>query len=177
MSKLGKTEFARSKNDFYGTPPKAIEALLPHLPQNTIYCEPCGGAGDLINNLKTLRPDVVCKAAFDIDPRINGIVQKSALSIKEYDIDGIDMFITNPPFKWEMFEPIAEHLITLRPVWFLIPSDYMHNIRMGSLMKRCKKVVSIGRIKWFSDSNATSTDNFCWYYFDKNEGDTFFYGR
>ncbi len=177
MSKLGKTTFERSKNDFYGTPLKAIEPLLPHLQQNLKYCEPCAGAGDLINNLKTLRPDIDCTYACDIDPRANNIIQKSAIFIDENDISGIDYFITNPPFKWEMFEPLTEHLIKLRPTWLLIPSDYMHNKRMGSLMSRCEKVVSVGRVKWFTDSSATSTDNFCWYLFKNQPTLTTFYGR
>lgn len=177
MSKLGKTTFERSKNDFYGTPLKAIEALLPHLSKDIKYCEPCGGAGDLINNLKILRPDIICSYSYDIDPRADGIVQRSAVTITENDINGIDYFITNPPFKWDMFEPLTEHLIKLRPTWLLIPSDYMHNKRMGNLMKRCEKVVSVGRVKWFSDSNATSTDNFCWYLFTKEDQTTTFYGR
>lgn len=177
MSKLGKTTFERSKNEFYPTPLKAIEPLLPHLPPNINYCEPCAGAKDLVNNLKILRPDINCTFACDIDPRADGIVQKSAITINKNDIEDIDYFITNPPFKWDMFEPLTEHLISLRPTWLLIPSDYMHNKRMGSLMKRCEKVVSVGRVKWFSDSNATSTDNFCWYLFNKENTKTIFYGR
>lgn len=177
MSKLGQTKFNRSKNDFYGTPLKPIIPLIPHLPLNLTYCEPCGGNGDLINNLKILRPDIECKISFDIDPRTTGIVQKSALFINENDLSGVDVFITNPPFKWEMFQPITEHLITLRPTWLLIPADYMHNIRMGELMKRCEKVVSVGRVKWFTDSSATSTDNFCWYKFGKDYTKTELIGR
>lgn len=177
MSKLGKRKFKRVSKDFYPTPLKALEPLLPFLEKNLKYCEPCAGAYDLVNNLQQLRPDIECKYAFDIFPQHNNIIQKSALFIKDEDIGDIDCFITNPPFKWEMFEPIAEHLISLRPTWFLIPADYMHNKRMSKLMERCKLVVSVGRIKWFEGSKATSTDNFCWYLFDKFITDTKFIAR
>jgi len=47
-------------------------------------------------------------------------------------------------------------------------------------MAKCSKVVSVGRLKWFKDSKHTSTDNFCWYFWQKGaRGDTTteFYGR
>jgi len=177
MSKLGKTEFERNARDFYPTPIKALGSLVPHLPQDLTYCEPCAGAYDLVNNLKILRPDINCKYAFDIVPQHTDIVQKSATDIAENDISGIDMFITNPPFKWDMFNPVTQHLISLRPTWLLIPADFMHNIRMGPYMKQCIKLVSVGRVKWYADSKASSTDNFCWYLFDKEQSETQFYGR
>jgi hypothetical protein len=178
MSKLGKTDYPRSKNEFYPTPISALESLIPHLENDIKYCEPCAGANDLVNNLKTLRPDVICNIAFDIDPRDINIIQKSATDILETEISNVDCFITNPPFKWDMFDPVASHLISLRPTWLLIPADFMHNIRMGPYITKCVKIVSIGRVKWFSDSKASSTDNFCWYLFDKNNNsETKFYGR
>jgi len=177
MSKLGKTEYPRSKNEFYPTPISALEPLILHLEQSITYCEPCAGANDLVKNLAILRPDINCSISFDIDPRDNNIIKKSATDIEKSEIDNIDYFITNPPFKWEMFDPITTHLISLKPTWLLIPSDFMHNKRMGPYMKKCSKVVSVGRVKWFSDSKATSTDNFCWYLFQNELAETRFYGR
>lgn len=177
MSKLGKQKFERVTRDFYPTGIKPLETLSPYLKKDLTYCEPCAGSYDLVNNLKKIRPDIVCNAAYDIYPQDNQILQKSAIFITEDDIRNVDMFITNPPFKWDMFEPITEHLISLRPTWLLIPSDYMHNIRMGGLMKKCEMIVSIGRVKWFADSAATSTDNFCWYLFGKSPCVTKFIGR
>lgn len=169
MSKLGQTNYTRSARDFYKTPIKPIEPLTSHLPQNLIFCEPCAGAYDLANNLLYLRPDIKCNAAFDIFPQDDRIITKSAVDISESDLSGIDMFITNPPFKWDMFEPILNNLLSYRPTWFLIPADFMHNKRMVPYMKKCSKLVSVGRIKWFDDSKASSTDNFCWYKFEKND--------
>lgn len=167
MSKLGQTNFKRNDRDFYKTPLTPIQSLIPHLPNNLSFCEPCAGAYDLVNNLTQLRPDISCNAAFDIFPQDDRIITKSAADITENDIKGIDMFITNPPFKWDMFEPILTNLLLLRPTWFLIPADFMHNKRMVPYMEKCSKLVSVGRVKWFDDSKATSTDNFCWYKFEK----------
>lgn len=168
MSKLGQTNYTRSERDFYKTPIIPIQSLTPHLPQNLTFCEPCAGAYDLANNLIQLRPDIKCNAAFDIFPQTDKIILKSATDITEKDVAGIDMFITNPPFKWDMFDPILSHLLTLRPTWLLIPADFMHNKRMVPYMEKCSKIVSVGRVKWFDDSKATSTDNFCWYKFEKD---------
>lgn len=169
MSKLGKTSFERKEKDFYPTGIKPLEVLEYYLPQNLTYCEPCAGAFDLIDNLTELRKDIKCNASFDIIPRDIRITKKSALDIELDDVLNCDCFITNPPYKWEMFNPITEHLLTLKPVWYLIPADFMHNKRMIPFMKKCSKIVSVGRIKWYENSKATSTDNFCWYYFETHE--------
>jgi hypothetical protein len=176
MSK--RSSFERKERDYYSTPYNATIPLVSHLPQNLKYCEPCAGEGILIRNLNILRPDISCEISFDIYPQDTFIIKKSATEITQTDILHIDQFITNPPFKWEMFQPIAENLISLKPTWFLLPADFMHNIRMGNLMKQCKLIVSIGRIKWFEDTASTSTDNFCWYLFDKDyKSNTQFIGR
>jgi hypothetical protein len=176
MSK--RSNFERKERDYYSTPLSAIIPLTFHLPENLIYCEPCAGEGILIQNLKKLRADIICNVAFDIYPQNSNIIKKSATDIIDNDIKNIDQFITNPPFKWEMFKPIANNLISLKPTWFLLPADFMHNIRMSTFMKKCSLVVSIGRIKWFEDTKSTSTDNFCWYLFDKNNNShTQFIGR
>lgn len=178
MSKLGKTEYKRVDRDFYPTGIKPLEPLIPHLSNNLVYSEPCAGAYDLVNNLKTLRPDIVCDIAFDIFPQDNRIIKKNALDIGSDDIKNCDCFITNPPYKWDMFEPITNHLLSMLPVWYLIPADFMHNKRMIPFMKTCSKIVSVGRIKWYPDSKATSTDNFCWYKFETtNISYTEFYHR
>lgn len=169
MSKLGKTSFERIEKDFYPTGIKPLEILQYHLPQNLTYSEPCAGAYDLINNLEKIRKDIKCKSSFDINPRDSRIQEKSALEITRNDVLDCDCFITNPPYKWEMFNPITEHLLTLKPVWYLIPADFMHNKRMIPFMKKCSKIVSVGRIKWYENTKATSTDNFCWYYFETSE--------
>ena len=45
-------------------------------------------------------------------------------------------------------------------------------------MPYCKKVVSIGRVKWIEGSKSTGMDNSCWYLFDySHSGPTEFYGR
>ena len=53
----------------------------------------------------------------------------------------------------------------------------MHNVRMGPYMKRCEKVVSIGRLYW-EENKVKGVDNYCWYHFNQDhEGNTEFVGR
>ena len=71
-----------------------------------------------------------------------------------------------------------------------IPKDYYPTTDPNSLspkfiefiryIAKCSKVVSVGRLKWFKDSKHASTDNFCWYFWQKGATDdttTVFYGR
>jgi len=42
-------------------------------------------------------------------------------------------------------------------------------------LPRCKKIVSIGRVKWFG--NTAGKDNCCWYLFDEQPTETIFVGQ
>ena len=80
---MGKrSNFERVERDFYPTPISAVVPLVPYLPQDFYYVEPCAGDGRLIDNLKTLT-NGVCINATDIEPRLDkGISKEDALTIK-----------------------------------------------------------------------------------------------
>ena len=165
---MGKrSDFKRIERDFYPTPYKAVEPLLEHLPPATTYDEPCAGEGDLIKHLTIAGH--ICTASSDITggidarviPKLNG----------EY-------FITNPPWNRVLLHPIIENLSNIGPTWLLFDSDWMHTKQSRELIKRCRKIVSIGRVKWFPDTKNTGKDNCCWYLFDHlNDNPPEFYGR
>lgn len=166
----------RKERDFYPTPEKAVVPLIRHLklagPKH--FIEPCAGNGALIQHIETLSDyEWVCKKAYDIDPQPStyslNIQQRNALSLTVSDVLGIDYFVTNPPFQWDMLQPLIDHLVDLRPTWLLLPFGYACNKRMAPYMGMCKKLVPIGRVKWIEDSKQTSTDDFGWYLFTKAE--------
>jgi hypothetical protein len=179
---MGKRELVkkpRNPRDLYPTvDPAAAYALAPFLEPQVAYVEPCAGDGSLIKLLASVDRDMWCMAAYDIDPQANRITQRNCLTLTKNDVEGADCFITNPPFQWDMLQPILDHLPTLLPTWLLLPADSMHNKRMSPYMDFCSDVVSIGRLYWMKDKPIKGVDNNCWYKFDsKYEGFTKFHPR
>jgi len=174
----------RQERDFYPTPEKAVVPVIPHLLSEgpKYFLEPCAGNGALIQHIESLTDyEVICKKAYDIDPQpttySKSILQRNALSLTVNDVLGIDYIITNPPFQWDMLQPLLDHLPDLRPTWLLLPFGYACNKRMAPYMEKCKKLVPIGRVKWIEGSKQTSTDDFGWYLFTHETTTTKLYAR
>lgn len=176
MGKRDNDKFERKGRDFYATiDPAAVKALIDHLPIKCQFVEPCAGAGDLITEL-CKHYGVSCLGAWDIEPKHKMVIAYNCLDTR-VALPQQDCFITNPPFTWDMLKPILDHLPTIKPTWLLLPADYMHNVRVGPYMKKCVKIVSIGRLYW-EPNKKKGVDNYCWYLFDANyDGETTFYGR
>ena len=144
MSKF--SNFERIPRDLYETlDSRAIPPnFLKHITGKRFY-EPSCGSGKLIDHLK---PYAECVGASDIVPLGVG-VEKDALELSEDDLKDTDCIITNPVYKKDLLLPLISHLSSLRPTWLLLPADLMHNGYMIESMKRCERVVSIGRLYWF----------------------------
>lgn len=171
-------QFERKPRDLYPTPEKAVGPLLPHLPNQSQFDEPCAGNGELINHLEAAGH--VCAGASDIHPMSKNIDTLDALNISECHGD---LFITNSPWpqKNGRGEPVLSliiHLSGIAPTWLLLPADFAHNAYFSAVACRCQKIVSVGRVKWIKGSKHTGKDNAAWYLFDKpDDGLTAFYGR
>lgn len=158
--------------DFWATiDPKAVDKLVPHVLGKT-FAEPCAGNGDLCQSLE----DKGLKCLWESDIREETYSKTmDALDLNKGHLAGIDLIITNPPFSWGMLQPLLEHLPTLRPTWLLLPSSFMHTVRTRPYMKKCSKVISIGRMFWvFSEGKASGVrgkEDFCWYLFGPRESD------
>ncbi|OYZ15604.1 MAG: hypothetical protein B7Y35_05930 [Sphingomonadales bacterium 28-64-96] len=157
--------------------PRAVAALLPHLAPRTRFIEPCAGKGDLVRQL--VAAGHKCSDAIDIAPRADGIRQMDALNRSWHA--GNDLIITNPPYDWPVLSLMIPHF-TERALltWLLLEAAFMHTRRAGPLMQRCRKIVSIGRLKWAADTEHSSTKDYCWYQFGStpSPGNTAqFYGR
>jgi hypothetical protein len=175
---MGKrSDYNKIPKDYYPTtdpnaiPPKFIEFI-----RGRTYAEPCCGEGDLTELLMDV---AVCRWESDVEYRGCGKIW-DAMCLSKHELQNCDLIVTNPPFSRDVLLPMVDHFITLKPTWLLLPADYMHNKYFSPYMAKCSKVVSVGRLKWFKDSKHTSTDNFCWYFWQqgaKEDAQTTFYGR
>ena len=162
---MGKrSDFERAKNDFYPTPKAAVLPLLPYLPANLRYCEPCAGDGALIRHLATEAHR--CVAAYDIDPQGPNIFRYDATFLLTSDLCGAEAIITNPPWDRRVLHQIIERCAALAPTWLLFDADWMHTKQSVPHMEICRKIVSIGRVQWIEGSGMSGKDNCCWYLFD-----------
>lgn len=168
--------------DFWPTvDPDAVRPLSPFI-KGDKYVEPCAGAGDLIN---LIGDHATCVKAYDLEPQSDKVIKKDALTLEKKDLYEATVLITNPPFSWDLVQPLLEHLPTLKPTWMLLPASVMHNKRMGVYMKRCARVVSIGRLYWINkdapnpNEGKKGKEDYCWYRFHSSacEEGTLFYGR
>ena len=113
--------------------------------------------------------------ASDIEPQLAGIAKNDFTEIREWHCIDSDFIITNPPWDRSVLHPMIDHFSLLRPTWLLFDSDWPHTKQSADYMKRCSKIVSVGRIKWFG--NMTGKDNCSWYLFESEIKETKFYGR
>ncbi len=183
---MGKrSNFERIDKDFYRTIDlNAVKILAPHLKLGTRFCEPCAGAGDLIDQLQSISHR--CVSAWDIDPQRDDIDRRDATKRL---IGNIDCFITNPPWSRPILHRLIDHLSMQHPTWLLFDSDWAyteqeimakkHGVKPASeLMKYCQKIVAVGRLKWIPGTTMKGKENCSWYLFDQYaEGQTEFIGR
>ena len=131
------------------------------------YAEPCYGAGDLE---ELLMETATCNWRSDLQPQIYStkVRQLDALKLTREHLHDVSLIITNPPYSWNLLQPLLDHLPTLKPTWMLLPADFMHNKRSGPYMKTCSDIIAIGRLYWVEEPGIKPTkgkDNYCWYRF------------
>jgi len=163
---MGKrSSFERRPMDFYATPYEAVVPLLPWLPANMRYCEPCAGEGDLTQHLD--KAGHQCVAAFDLDPS-SPYPEKDALEMTKADTANANYIITNPPWSRHILHPMIMTFKDIAPTWLLFDADWMHTKQSRPYMQYCRMIVSVGRVKWIADSKHTGKDNCAWYLFGPN---------
>jgi len=173
---MGKrSDFKRLPRDFYKTPAAAVKPLVPHLQDVQSFCEPCAGDGALIKTL--IDAGLTCSAAYDIYPMSIEIECLDALDLSEPHLGRTDVIITNPPWDRKILHPMIETFSNLRPTWLLFDSDWVHTKQAMQFLPRLRRIVSVGRVKWFD--NTTGKDNCSWHLFDRHDPTitTKFYGR
>jgi len=160
---MGKrSNFKREQFDFYPTPLSAVIPLLPHLPKEVTFCEPCAGEGHLIRHLEGAGHK--CVSAFD--PNLGPYKRQDAMLMSQKDMGNAEMIITNPPWDRPILHQIIARGALLRPTWLLFDADWMHTGQAEPYLHMCRKIVSVGRVKWIEGSKNTGMDNCCWYLFE-----------
>lgn len=173
---MGKrSNFERKPRDYYRTPIEAAEPIRPFIQDVQTFCEPCAGDGALIRCLLTM--GMTCVSAFDIEPQKIGIDILDATQLEEHHLYNADVIVTNPPWERSILHPMIERFSDLRPTWLLFDADWVHTKQAIPFLPRLRKIVSIGRVKWFD--KTAGKDNACWYLFDRYDEsyNTKFYGR
>ena len=172
---MGKrSEFERIPKDKYPTPYEAVLPLLPHLAPKTHFVEPCAGDGRLVRHLE--RHGHVCLDAFDIAPEHESVDCADALKVV-FDAGDGEVCITNPPWSRPLLHPLIDHWRVQMPTWFLFDADWAHTRQSAPFMPYCRKIVSVGRVKWIEGSKMSGKDNAAWFLFNALPGETEFYGR
>lgn len=153
---------AQSERDLWPTPPEPMAHLLPHLPRGATFCEPCAGAGAMLDYFESAGH--LCVFACDIVPGRADITQLPATAMRYLRCD---LFITNPPWRWEWLQPIILVLSAQKPTWLLLSADFAHNLQTQDVMRRCTKIVPVGRVQWVPGSkHKGGYENAAWYCFE-----------
>lgn len=172
---MGKrSNFKRRKNDAYDTPYKAFLPLLPHLPSESSYIEPCAGSGNLMEHLN--RHGFFCAGMYDIEPRHKFVKKLDALEMEKHHLNSADYIITNPAWTREILHPMIEVFRNITTTWLLLDADWMHTKQAIPYMEYCSMVVAIGRVSW-EENGVSGKDNCCWYRFGKDKAETIFKTR
>lgn len=182
---MGKrSDYNKIARDKYFTPLAAVMPLIPHLPSEFTFAEPCAGDGRLIDHIQELHKNCECVWASDVEPNDTSIDELDALDLTEHHVEGCDLIITNPPWirtkaSGYLLHELIKTFSGLRPTWLLFDADWVHTVQSSDLVRdRLCKIVSIGRVKWIEDSAGSGKDNAAWYLFDKNKtSPTEFIGR
>lgn len=177
MGKRSPGQFERKGRDYYPTPYAAIVPLLAHLRAKSLFMEPCAGDGRLIGYLQ--EHGHVCLAASDVEPLDPCIAKADATQLRSLIPYDDCYFITNPPWKRNILHSIILALSGAHQTWLLFDADWMHTKQARRYLRRCRKIVSVGRVKWEEDSAGAGKDNAAWYLFTYTENDLppLFYGR
>lgn len=178
MTKRAAGQYARQARDFYATPEAAVRKLIPHLTGITTFAEPMCGDGAIVRALEDRGWE--CPFTSDIEPQdgmVNRALAQDVLTLDPEQFEGVDQIISNPPWPWPSKlrngQPegtptiqIIQHLMVIRPTWFILSADFMHNKYFEPFAVHCPKIVSAGRVKWMAGTKNTGFDNAAWYLFD-----------
>lgn len=167
---------ARRDRDLYLTPPEPVAELQPHLPGGTRFIEPCAAEGGLARKLEAHGHH--CVFASDIVPLAPHVRSADATSIDFSDIGvAADLVITNTPWLRPLLHAMIENLSAQLPTWLLFDADWKHTRQARRFLPHCGRIVSVGRVRWISESKSTGKDNAAWYLFAPGIGPPVFYGR
>lgn len=160
---MGKrSDFERIPKDFYRTWDKrAVPPLVRELPIKVNYYEPCAGEKDLIKQLDAFGHN--CIGYSDISHGTD------VFDLTKNDLPtNTDAIITNPPWSRKILHGIIDHCMNefKKNTFLLFDADWAYTKQAAPyLEKYCRKIISVGRLKWIEDSPHDAKDNCAWYHF------------
>ena len=164
MGKRSTGVFQRRVQDYYPTPEDGVVPLLDHLTVGTRFYEPCAGNGHLIGHLEKFGHR--CVGASDIANHSDHSGVIVDMAVEHLCPMDCDQFITNPPWSRPALHSIISHLMTLERVsWLLLDADWAHTKQAVPYLTYCRKIVSVGRLKWIPQTKHVGKDNCAWYLF------------
>lgn len=178
------SSFDKLPQDQYFTPIEAVEPLIPWLPINSTFYEPCAGDGRLVKHLTSLGANLQCVGYSDLDPVsardtaddlfggavLSDVKEKNALELEFEDLNGAKMIITNPPWtrtkaSGYLLHKMIVHFSNMAPTWLLFDASWANTKQAVPFMNRCTDILPIGRVKWFPDTDQSGKKDACWYRF------------
>lgn len=168
-----RSDFKRVARDAYDTPSEAVKPLLPflqHKDGRRRFVEPCAGAGKLVGHL--VAAGHVCVGAYDIEPRAPGIEVLSMTLLGPDELNNADLIITNPPWDRKLLHDLIMHAVRMRiPAWLLIDANWMFTAQAVGLLRHCRTIVTVGRVKWIPGTTMTGKDDAAWMLFQPDTVD------
>lgn len=159
MTKRAFQKFPRAADDFYPTPPEAVDVLIPHLQRENAkaFAEPCYGDGSLAGSMTARGFSCVASGDINDDPPLD------ARHWSRDHYGPAKFVVTNPPWEHQMMVAIMAQQSGWLPSWFLIYSDWLFTHQSFLAMReRCTDIVPVGRLKWIKGSKSVGFDNCCW---------------
>src|SRR5262245_33693053 len=149
----------RRPRELWSTPEAAIQVVVPYLGiDGNRFAEPCAGELAIVETL--VEAGFVCMHAGDIRSGQNALDWSETSSV--------DFVLTNPPWdkpRREMHR-IMDHLIGLgKPVWLLLPGDWLYTQYAASRLQHCTHILAIGRVRWLEGTQNDGMDNAAWFRF------------
>jgi len=178
MGKRSDGTFEKAPRGFYKTPEEPILRLLPHIMDVDVFAEPMCGDGAISRVLENRGWD--CGFLSDLEPQ--GSVRNRAyvldvMDLEPDDVEGCDRIISNPPWplraskaerrkRGDPTVSIIRHTMGILPCWYLLAADFAHNTYAADVIRHCRKIVSVGRVRWIEGTDSDGKDNAAWYLFD-----------
>lgn len=167
---MGKrSDFPRLKADQYLSPSAVMRVLYPFLKPGP-FIDPCAGDGRMVHWLEMFGME--CVQFFDIDPSCMFLPIGDALT---EPLRPGARIITNPPWTRWLLHPMIERFRRHAETWLLFDAAWSHTVQARAHLPYCSDIVSVGRVKWFDDTEHQSKDDVAWYRFQARQCATTFH--
>lgn len=167
---FGRASLEVRRNDLYETPPCATRALIPFLNRGEAIWEPACGPGAIVRELR--EAGFWVKATDLVDYGLEG-AEAGRDFLMERDGTGVDVIVTNPPFK--LADDFTRHALNLvGTVWIFQRLTWLEGTKRSDLIDHHLDLVLLGierlpmmhREGWDGPKLPTSAMPFAWFKFE-----------